>query len=82
MKVVLAGSSDVLEGQPDDIIRAMQSRAFGVDHLALSDYITWVVEQTKARMRVTLVVEGRTASERAESLLQQLLAHGLAERAD
>jgi hypothetical protein len=82
MKVVLAGSSDVLAGEAADIVRAMQARAFGVDHLPLSDYITWVVEQTKARMGVTLVVEGRTASERAHSLLLQLLAHGLASRAD
>ena len=82
MKVVLAGSSDVLSGEAADIVRAMQSRAFGVDHLALSDYITWVIEQTKARMGVTLVVEGSTASERAQSLLLQLLAHGLAARAD
>jgi hypothetical protein len=82
MKVVLAGSSDVLEGEPADIVRAMHSRAFGVDHLALSAYITWVVEQTKARMGVTLVVEGTSASERAENLLLQLRAHGLAERVD
>lgn len=79
MKVVLVGSSDVLEGEPADIVRAMQSRAFGVDHLALSDYITWVIEQTKARLGVTLVVEGNTASERAASLLGALLAHHLAE---
>jgi len=79
MKVVLAGSSDVLEGEPADIVRAMQSRAFGVDHLALTDYITWVVEQTKARMGIELFVEGKTASGRAESLLHSLLGHHLAE---
>ena len=82
MKVVLVGSSDVLEGEAEDIVRAMQARAFGVDHLTLSDYITWVVEQTKVRMGVTLVVEGSTPSARAESILLQLLGHGLAERAD
>ncbi len=80
MKVVLAGSSDVLEGEPADIVRAMHSRAFGVDHLALSDYITWVVEQTKLRMGVELFVEGQTASERAASLLHSLLAHHFAEQ--
>jgi hypothetical protein len=80
MRVVLTGSSDVLEGEPADIVRAMQSRAFGVDHLALGDYITRVVEQTKARMGVTLTVEGNTPSERAASLLDALLAHHLAER--
>lgn len=79
MKVVLVGSSDVLEGEPADVVRAMQSRAFGVDHLALSDYIAWMVEQTQARMGVHLQVEGRTASERAASLLRELLAHHLAE---
>lgn len=79
MKVVLVGSSDVLEGDPADIVRAMQARAFGVDHLALSDYITWVIEQTKMRLGVNLVVEGKTASERAGSLLRALLAHHLAE---
>jgi len=57
----------------------MQSRAFGVDRLALGDYITWVVEQAKARMGVELFVEGETASERAASLLQALLAHHLAD---
>lgn len=57
----------------------MQSRAFGVDHLALSDYMTWVIEQTKMRLGVNLVVEGKTASERAASLLRALLAHHLAE---
>jgi hypothetical protein len=82
MKVVLTGSSDVLMGEAADIVRAMQSRAFGVDHLALSDYIAWVVEHTKVRMGVTLLVEGCTASERAHSLLLELLAHGLAARAD
>ena len=82
MKVVLAGSSDVLEGEPADIVRAMQARAFGVDDLSLGEYIDWIVVQTRERVGVNLVVDGRTSPERTASLLEALVAHGLAERVD
>jgi len=82
MKMVLVGSSDVLSGDAAEIVRAMQSRAFGVDHLSLSDYIDWVVAQTKARLRVDLDLDGATGADRAHALLTALVAHGLAELRD
>jgi len=82
MKIVLAGSMEVLSGDATDIVGAMRARAFGVDHLSLGDYIDWIVLQTKERVGVNLVVDGRTSPERATSLLEALVAHGLAERVD
>lgn len=68
----------VFEGTPVEIVRDMKFLAFGVDHLDLDGYITWVAANARKFEGVFLETEGPTTEERARRLVEAMLHMGLA----
>jgi len=68
----------VFEGTPVEIVRDMKFIAFGVDHLDLDGYITWVADNARKFENVKLSTEGATTEERARRLVEGMLRTGLA----
>lgn len=68
----------VFEGTPVEIVRDMKFLAFGVDHLDLDGYITWVAANARKFEGVELATEGPTTEERARRLVEEMLRTGLA----
>ncbi|MCU0655290.1 MAG: hypothetical protein MUF64_08375 [Polyangiaceae bacterium] len=68
----------VFEGTPVEIVRDMKFIAFGVDHLDLDGYITWVAANAQRFEGVDLATEGPTTEERARRLVKAMLRVGLA----
>jgi len=68
----------VFEGTPLEIVRDMKFIAFGVDHLDIDGYISWVAANARKFERVDLVTEGSTTKERARRLVEEMLRTGLA----
>lgn len=70
----------VFEGTPVVIVQAMQALAFGVEGLSVDAYIDWVIENARRFEGVELVVASGSAGERAASLVEAMVAKGLASR--
>lgn len=70
----------VFEGTPAEMVRAMQALAFGVEKLSIDAYIDWVVTNVRRFEGVELVVDGKSAEERAASLVEEMVENGLASR--
>jgi|GEM_PF-587675 len=68
----------VFEGTPVEIVRDMKFIAFGVDHLDLDGYISWVAANAQKFEGVVLETEGPTTEERARRLVKAMLRVGLA----
>lgn len=68
----------VFEGTPLEIVRDMKFIAFGVDHLDLDSYITWVAANARKFEGVVLETEGLTTEKRAHGLVGAMLRAGLA----
>jgi len=68
----------VFEGTPLEIVRDMKFIAFGVDHLDLDGYISWVAENARKFEGAELSTEGATTKERARRLVEAMLRTGLA----
>jgi hypothetical protein len=68
----------VFEGTPLEIVRDMKFIAFGVDHLDLDGYITWVADNAQKFEGVVLETEGPVIEERARRLVEAMLRTGLA----
>jgi len=58
----------------------MQYIAFGQENRTLGKYIDWLVGQVERLEQTPLKVEGDTNDEKAASLVQAMLATGLAEK--
>jgi hypothetical protein len=78
MKIVMRDGR-VFQGTALQIVRAMQDIAFGVEQLTPDQYIDWVVANARRFEEVELVVGGATTEERAGSLVEEMVAKGLAE---
>jgi hypothetical protein len=76
MKIVMRDGR-VFQGTALQIVKAMQDIAFGVDQMTLDQYIDWVVDNARRFEGVELVVGGETAEDRAEALVEAMLATGL-----
>jgi hypothetical protein len=79
MKIVMRDGR-VFQGTALQIVKAMQDIAFGVDQMTLGQYIDWVVQNALRFEEVELVVSGATTEERATTLVEAMVASGLAER--
>lgn len=66
-------------GTPLEIVRQMQALAFAAAGLDVAGYCTFVVENARKFDGVELFVTGDSDEERAASLVEELLATGLAE---
>lgn len=77
MKIVMRDGR-VFQGTAVQIVKAMQDIAFGVEQMSLDQYIDWVVQNARRFEEVELVVAGETAEERAKTLVEEMVAKGLA----
>jgi predicted RNA-binding protein with PIN domain len=79
MKIVMRDGR-VFQGTALQIVKAMQDIAFGVEQMTPDQYIDWVVQNARRFEEVELIVSGATTEERAQSLVGEMLAKGLAAR--
>ncbi len=77
MKIVMRDGR-VFQGTALQIVKAMQDIAFGVEQMTLDEYIDWVVDNARRFEEVELAASGATTEERAEALVNQMIAKGLA----
>jgi len=75
---VLTSDGRVFEGTPKQIVEAMQYIAVGQENRTLGEYIDWLVGQVERLEQTPLKVEGDTDEEKAASLVEAMLANGLA----
>jgi hypothetical protein len=68
----------VFSGTALQIVKAMQDIAFGVDQMTVDQYIDWVVQNARRFEEVELAISGETTEERAKSLVNEMVAKGLA----
>jgi predicted RNA-binding protein with PIN domain len=79
MKIVMRDGR-LFQGTALQIVKAMQDIAFGVEQMTPDQYIEWVVQNARRFEEVELRVAGETTEERARSLVEEMLAKGLAAR--
>ena len=79
MKIVMRDGR-AFQGTALQIVKAMQDIAFGVEQMTPDQYIEWVVQNARRFEEVDLRVAGETTEERARSLVEEMLAKGLAAR--
>ncbi len=79
MKIVMRDGR-VFQGTPLQIVRGMQDIAFGVDDFTPSQYMEWVVANARKFEEVELNVTGESDEDKARSLVDEMLKHGLAAR--
>jgi phage-related minor tail protein len=77
MKIVMRDGR-VFQGTAVQIVKAMQDIAFGVEQMTLDQYIDWVAQNAQRFEEVELVVRGETTEDRARSLVDEMVAKGLA----
>ena len=80
MRIRLMSDGRVLEGTAKQIVEAMQYIAFGQETRTLGEYIDWLTDQVERLEQTALHVEGDTDEEKAASLVDAMLANGLAEK--
>ena len=67
---------------PVEIVHSMKGASIFSDHRAIEDYIDMVMRNAKMLAGIELEVKGGTVEEKAGSLLDELVAQGLAEVLD
>lgn len=77
---ILMNDDRCFEGTPLQIVRAMQAIAFGVQDLAVPDYIEWVADNVLKFDGVALTLTGVTDAERAAAFVDEMIRTGLARR--
>ena len=82
MKIEITADRRVLQGTPVQIVQAMRELVFNDDVRALSvgEYIDWAAERAAEMTGTQLAVSGETDDARAASLIESMLASGLARR--
>jgi len=80
MRIEILADGRVLEGTALQIVRDMQSIAFGQEDHSLSEYIDWIVDQAGRMTDVELKITGETDAEKAEALVREMIEKGLARR--
>jgi len=80
MRIRMLNDGRVFQGTPKQIVEAMQYIAFGQENRTLGEYIDWLVDQVERLESTSLNVEGDTDEEKAASLVQAMVASGLAEK--
>jgi hypothetical protein len=79
MKLVMRDGR-VFQGTALQIVKAMQDIAFGVESMAIDQYIDWVVDNVRRFEGVELRVGDGSSDERAKALVDGMIAAGLAQR--
>lgn len=79
MKIVMRDGR-VFQGTALQIVKAMQDIAFGVEQMTLDQYIDWVVDNARRFEEVDLKPAGETTEARARTLVEEMVAKGLAAR--
>lgn len=77
MKIVMRDGR-VFQGNPMQIVQAMQAIAFGVEQLSPDRYIDWVIDNARRFEGVELKVPAGSTDERADALVAEMVATGLA----
>jgi hypothetical protein len=77
-RTILLRDGITFAGDAVTIVQAMKAMAFGVDHLALAEYIDVVAANALKFDAVTLDVNGANEAAKAEALVVAMLASGLA----
>jgi hypothetical protein len=78
MKIRLNDGAEY-EGTPVEILEQMKSKSMFTDAKTVDEYIDFLVENARKFEGKSLAVAGATTSERAASLVEALLAAGMAE---
>ncbi len=74
------GDGEVFTGEsPLDVVLAMKGAALFSDHGGMGEYVDMVLRNAKMLAGIELTVSGDTPEALAESLLAELLKHGLAQ---
>jgi len=68
----------VFHGTALQIVKAMQDIAFGVEQMTVDQYIDWVIDNARRFEEVELQAAGGSTDERAKSLVEEMVAKGLA----
>jgi len=79
MRIVMRDGR-VFQGTALQIVKAMQNIAFGVEQMTLNQYIDWVVDNARRFEEVELEATGETTEERAKTIVDEMVAKGLAAR--
>lgn len=72
----------VYEGEADEVVSAMQADAVAGTGMTLAEYCDWVAANGSRFRGIELDSRGRTSAEKASSLLDSMVALGLAEQID
>ena len=72
------GDGRVIEGTAREIVEVMHLLSFGQEGRTLSQYIDWVVRQTRSLYELELRIAGDTDDDKAASLLRGIVDAGLA----
>ena len=75
---IMMRDGHTFEGDAVAIVQAMKAMAFGVEHLSLADYIDFVAASALKFEEITLDASGANEAEKAEALVQAMLAKELA----
>ena len=78
MRRVVLQDGRVFEGTPLQIVTQMKRIAFFVEEMDLAAYIDWVARNVGDLHGTVIDVRGETVEERAASLLDALIAQGMA----
>lgn len=79
MRIRMRSTGRVYEGTADEVIAAMQADAVAGTGMTLAEYCDWVAANGSRFRGVELDSHGRTAAEKAASLLDSMIAQGLVE---
>lgn len=77
MKIMMRDGR-AFQGTPLQIVQAMQAIAFGVEQMSVDRYIDWVIDNARRFEGVELKVPEGTTDNRADALVAEMVATGLA----
>ena len=79
MRIRICADQRIYSGTPTELVQQMHERAFGAQHLSLSEYVLWAAGRARDMLGIHLEVSGDTADLKASSLVQSMLQTGLAD---
>jgi hypothetical protein len=82
MRIRMRSTGRVYEGSADEVVAAMQADAVAGTGMTLAEYCDWVAANGSRFRGVELDARGRTAAEKAESLLSSMVGLGLVDELD
>lgn len=82
MRIQIAADGRVVEGTPVQIVQAMRELVFDdqVRALSVGGYVDWAAERAAQMTGTQLTIAGSTDEDKAASLVDEMVAKGLASR--